>query len=266
MGRRAKTRMDEVVRNFMDAYRDSRSRDPVVITDQIDVRSWVPTSFQPVKFDFNDVVRTVMRYRPDVLDTNRPGILRLEILLEMADASRWRLYPQAIPIQEWPHQIAALEGPAESRAAVFGRWHEMVAAAAIDRLGHRKAEQWLPLKFLEEWLSVAVGDRRQSEVAVGINVTNGDKFQWYRHFSCYSAADFTAHTEASRHAARRRARVLAGVTRRAAADNPWKRRGSHASPATLSTQPTLMGAAFHGPNFIIMNTTLTRQRSVKCNN
>ena len=48
MGRRAKTRMDEVVRNFMDAYRDSRSRDPVVITDQIDVRSWVLTSFQPV--------------------------------------------------------------------------------------------------------------------------------------------------------------------------------------------------------------------------
>jgi hypothetical protein len=186
--------MDEVVRNFMDAYRVSRSRDPVVITDQIDVRSWVLTSFQPVKFDFNDVVRTVMRYRPDVLDTNRPGFLRLEILLEMADASRWRLYPQAIPIQEWPHQIAALEGPAESRAAVFGRWHEMVAAAAIDRLGHRKAEQWLPLKFLEEWLSVAVGDRRQSEVAVGINVTNGDKFQWYRHFSCYSAADFTALT------------------------------------------------------------------------
>lgn len=186
------TTADKEVRDVMRRHRESGRQEPVIITAEFDVAAWIRDSFRLWADDIGEMggATTTMMYNTDVSDPNRPGMARLEIVLAMPDSSRWRLYPQAVPIYEPPHRVAAIFGPAASRAEVLGRRMEIDATPAIDVLGLKAVQAWAPVEALLALIQVySDAGAEMSSVAAGLDVTDGTSFQWWRHFRSYGGRD-----------------------------------------------------------------------------
>lgn len=191
MGRRAQRGLDHEVRRVMELYRQAGPQPPRIITDEFDVHEWIRTSYpeQTAAIRRKDVESVVMMYNPDVRDPNR-AMLRLEVFVHMKDGSRWRLYPGAKAIFEPATRTAAITGPAVERAEVLGRRGQIEATVPLDQLGHRAAERWAPLPLLHtEIARLLESGFDPREVGSAVDVTNGESFAWWRHFSSYSSTN-----------------------------------------------------------------------------
>lgn len=191
MGRRAQCGLDREVRQVINQYRRALPQPPRIITDEFDVHKWIRASYpeQTAAIRRTDIESVVMMRNPDVQDPNRP-MLRVEVFVHMKDGSRWRLYPGAKAIFEPAARTAAITGPAVERAEVLGRRAQIEATVPLDLLGHQAAERWAPLPLLyTEMARLLETGFDPREVGVAVDVTNGESFAWWRHFSSYSTTN-----------------------------------------------------------------------------
>ena len=127
------------VRRVMDAYRSSGSTDAVDLLDERSIgwRAFARGRGVPEE-DLGGVHAATMRYSDQVRDINRPGKMRLEVVLEHG-RGRIRLYPDAQPIYESEgHNLAGAHSPGQLMG-VQGR------EATLDCIGQKEPRRLLSI-------------------------------------------------------------------------------------------------------------------------